>query len=198
MKKSILLFLITWISIFFVYAQDQPKKETRFSPGLSFSTFGKYGVISLGFHNEDYPEFSSNSFYSSGISFFFKTNKMVEIETGVYYNFHSINIDHTYPTPPIKVRTKEKIELIEIPVNIRFDFPYFYVSTGLLIDFEMNNSNIVDEQTGIGFNTGLGVSYKFKSGILVYTGPIVYIHTIFPLAQDKLMSGMSFKFGVAF
>lgn len=198
MNRTLLILVVAFLSIFISNAQDLVKKEGP-APGLSFSAFGNYGPISLGGHNEDYPEFSSNSFYSPGISFFFKTKKMAEIETGIYYSFHSINIDHNYPAPGhlIRVRTIENIELIEIPLNVRFDLPFFYASTGLLFDCEIKNSKIINEQTGIGFNSGLGVSYKFTRGILVYAGPVIYIHTIFPLDKDKL-TGISLKAGIAF
>jgi hypothetical protein len=193
MRKSILLFLIIWVSNFLVYAQDQPRKEKKFSPGISYSTFGKYEVSRL-MKDENYPKFSSNSFYSLGISSFFRNNKIVKIESGIYYSKHSINIDKPYPSPP-DYTTNEKIELIEFPVNVRFDFPYFYISSGLLLDFQLNSTDIIDGQTGIGFNMGIGASYKFKFGLLVYAGPIAYIHSIF--SQD-ILSGISLKIGVAF
>jgi hypothetical protein len=191
MRRSIFLFLIIWISNSLVYAQDQPKKVRKLIPGVSFSTFGYYDVFAL-VHNEDYPSFTLNSFYSSGISIFLKTNKMLEIESGIYYSFHSIDIDQPYAT----FNVVEKVELLELPINFRFDLPYFYVSWGFLFDIQLNNTEIIDKQTGIGFNSGLGVSYEFKRGVLVYAGPIAYLHT-FPLNENNLL-GISLKIGIAF
>jgi hypothetical protein len=195
MRKSIILFLIIWIPIIFIYAQDQPKKVSSFSLGLNFSPLGKYEIFQL-VREESDPTYSSKSFYSLGISTIFKTKKMVEIESGIYYSYHLMTVDspdsyysNYYPD--------EKIALIELPLNIRFDFPYFYVSTGLLADLDLNNSNRIDNQSGIGLNTSLGISYKFKYGILLYGGPIFYMHNFFP-SNGQQLAGMSLKIGISF
>lgn len=198
MKNLIFILLIIFLSGLTSNAQNQVKKESNVRLGLSFSTFGYYSVSEISY-DENRSEYSLNSFYSFGISTFSKTKKMVQIESGFYYSYHIVNIDRTYPSPgyTMRERTAERIGLIEFPVNVRFDLPYFYASTGLMLDLQMNNTEIISEQTGIGFNTGLGVSYRFKCGALVYAGPIVYIHSILPIGKDKL-GGISLKIGATF
>jgi hypothetical protein len=192
MRIFILTLHIFWVSSFFVCAQDQPKKEKKFNPGLSFSTFGSPSVLTL-IKDENFPKISSNSFYSYGVSGFFKTKKMVKIESGIYYSNHSFNIDKPYPSPDYTIN--ETIELIEFPINIRFDLPYFYITSGLLLDFQLNHTDFISEQTGIGLNTGMGISYKFKCGLFVYTGPIAYVHAI---NTTNIIAGISLKIGIAF
>jgi len=183
------------MQILLASGQDQSKKETSFGPGLSFYPLGNYSTFQLA-RDESDPTWSSKSFYSFGIAAIFKTRKMIEFETGIYYSYHLMSIDHPeyyyhnyYPD--------QKIELIEFPLNIRLDFPYFFVSTGLLADIELSNSNFIDNQGGIGFNTGFGLSYKFKSGILIYAGPVFFMHNFFP-SHGQQLTGMTLKIGIAF
>jgi hypothetical protein len=195
MKKSILLFLIVWIPTFLIYSQNQPRKESIFRPGLSFSTLGKFGIFNL-YQEDGDPTFSSISFYSLGMSVFLKGKKMVEFESGIYYSDHLIVVDSPSSYYP-NYYPDQKIAIIEFPFNIRFDFPYCYVSTGFLADLQLKNSNEINDQSGLGFNTGFGVSYKFKCGVLVYAGPIFYMHNFFPIGEYKL-SGRALKIGIAF
>ena len=194
MRKSILLFLIICIPNLLLYAQDQSKKGSWVSPGICFSSFGKYEMFQLA-RDESDPTWSSKSFYSLGISVFFKTKKMVEFESGIYYSYHLMTIDYPDSYYP-NYYPDQKIALIECPLNIRIDFPYFYVSTGLLADLDLNNSNKIDNQSGIGFNTGFGTSYKFKCGVLLYAGPIFYMHNFYP-SNGQQLTGMSLKIGIA-
>jgi len=195
MKKYLFIFFSTWLSILIANSQEFSKREAKFSPGISFSTFGKYDILTM-FHLDGSPKYSAHSFYSYGISGFFKTRKLVKIETGLYYSKHIINIQQGFSDPPIYI-TREGIALIEIPLDIRFELKYFFISSGIMADIEMNNSGKIREQSGLGMNTSLGLNYDFKIGISVYAGPIFYLHSILP-AEDEKLAGYSFKMGVRF
>jgi len=197
MKKCLFIFLSTWLSILTSNSQEFSKREARFSPGISFSTAGKYDILTM-FHPDGSPKYSAHTFYSYGISGFFKTRKLAKIETGLYYSKHIINIRKDYADPPNYIHTtRERIALIEIPLDIRFEFKYFFISSGIMADFEMNNSTKIRDQSGIGMNASLGLNYDFKIGISVYAGPIFYLHSILP-AEDEKLAGYSFKIGVRF
>ena len=194
MIKSILVLLISFFSIFTVDAQDQANKNSKISLGLGFSFLGKYNVIAP---NSDYQivKYSSESFYSLGLSCSYKIKKMLEIELGFYYNNHLINLDSPYDHPTYFL--KERIELIEIPINIRFELKYFYISSGLLLDFQNNKSQYIDKQTGVGLNTAVGINYNFKPGISVYAGAIGYFHTAISI-EKQMMIGISPQVGIRY
>lgn len=195
MKRSILIILFTHILFLFVNAQNQGKNDDKISIGIAFSTLGKYNVKTPSNRDVEIPKYSSESFYSLGISLFYNLNKIVAIESGIYYSDHLINIDSPYKHPTFFL--DEKIELIEIPINFRFEFKYFYISSGLIFDFQVTEDQYIDKQGGIGVNTGLGINYHFKSGISVYAGPIGYIHSAVSLDKHRLM-GISPQIGVKY
>jgi hypothetical protein len=194
-KKYLFLFLSVCLSIFIANSQEISRREAKFSPGIGFSTFGKYDILTLT-HLDGSPKYSSHSFYSIGISGFFKTRKLAQIETGFYFSNHIINIQQGFPSSP-NYNRQVKIALIEIPLNIRYDLKYFFISSGIMADIEMDNSSTIREQSGLGINTSLGLNYDFKSGISVYAGPIFYLHSILPFEDEKL-AGFSLKMGVKF
>ena len=194
MKRSILIFLIYNILIFFVNAQDKCKKDTTISFGIAFSTFGKYNVIAPN-RDGEIPKYSSESYYSIGFSCFYNINKIVEVESGIYYDNHLINIDSPYDHPNFFLN--ERIELIEIPMNFRFEFKYFYISSGLMLDFQINEDQYIDNQSGIGLNAGLGLNYTFRNLVCVYAGPVVYFHKIVSIDKQMLI-GISPQIGVKY
>ena len=195
MKKSALLFLIFWGFLSITYAQALIDQKSKLSAGISFSTFGKYDIFTFT-HPDGSPTYSSNSFYSFGISGFIKKKKRTEIETGIYFVKHVIQIQPGFPDPPY-YSTRESISLIEIPLNIRFELKYFFISSGIIADIEIANSNIIRKQSGIGINTSLGLNYNFKFGMSIYAGPEFYLHSILPPDDEKLI-GRSIKIGVRF
>jgi hypothetical protein len=195
MKKSAFLFLVTWGFISITNAQALIDQKSKLSAGISFSTCGKYDILTFN-HPDGSPTYSSPSFYSFGISGFIKNKKWTETETGIYFVKHEMQIRPGFSETP-NYSTRESISLIEIPINIRFELKYFFISSGIIADIEIANSNIIRNQSGIGINTSLGLNYKFKFGMSVYTGPEFYLHSLLPPEDEKLI-GRSVKIGIRF
>jgi hypothetical protein len=193
MKKIAILICIFWLLSIPANAQASSKKQHKISPGLALSAFGKYDILTL-LHPDNAPEYSSHAFYSCGINGFIKTGKRVELETGMNVCRHLINIDPAFPDPPYYDKT-ERIDLIGIPLNIRVEWKYFFISSGIMGEIEIHNTNIIRNQSGLGMNASLGLNYKFKNGISIYTGPIIFMHSILPAGDGKL-AGISLLLGV--
>lgn len=179
---------MSFISIICISQENEFKK---WSLGMDISLLGKYDFFT--FYQEDGdPTYATKSFYSIGISAYSRINNILKFETGVYYCDYIININSSpygdyYPE-------NEKIKLIEIPLNIRVEFlNYFFISSGLLLDYELHDSGYINNQTGIGVNLSLGLNHSFKSGVFIFAGPEGKFH-IFGSPPNKLL-GMDFKMG---
>ena len=110
---------------------------------------------------------------------FIKNKKWIETETGIYFVKHEMQIKASVSQTRLIILPGKVSLLIEIPLNIRFELKYFFISSGIIVDIEMANSNIIRKQSGIGINTSLGLNYKFKFGMSIYAGPEFYLHSSF-------------------
>lgn len=126
------------------------------------------------------------SITSFGFSFLHATKKKLKLETGLKYS--KFNCSFTPPYNPGVDLTPQpySIQLLTIPILARFDFwKYCYFKTGIIGDVELQHENSkVSNQTGIGFNFGVGLHYNYKN-IAFQLNPYLQTHSNIAFQRDR-------------
>ncbi len=148
-----------------------------FVTSLSFSQKSNQVKVYYGFADSDYiPEkevvggaISTNAFiiHELGIEYNRKIAKHLRIETGLNYFSSKVPYDIHFCPPQLGVgkdkNGEEKVQLLTIPISLITEFwKYFYLNTGFLVDFQLNNTRRLDSQSGLGFLVGIGGKYDYK------------------------------------
>jgi hypothetical protein len=153
--------------------------------GITFSTFGKSHVTHLPIvYSDSYHE--NNYYYSFGVNYIYPLNSWLVAETGIEYSKHNVKL-FVYPDGDTYFAGEKKLSLINIPLTLRVEFlKFFFVNAGTFFDFDISNkSEIIDNQTGMGIITGLGMKYDFKMGISLYANPFLRWHNLIPFVPEK-------------
>ena len=136
-------------------------------------------------------------------------NGHFSLETGLEYSKNSIKIKPEYIPGKQLCGTSVSherivnIKMITIPVYARFTFfKYFYANAGTLIDFEFDRDEYqsTDEQSGIGFGAGIGGQYTFHNFTL-YINPMLRHHAVIPFHKENYQQHLTeagIKFGLEY
>jgi len=127
---------------------------------------------------------------NSGLNYFKTSNDFNPAPTGE-------------PTPTIK---NINSELLRIPVKIRYDFiKWWYIKTGLTIDYQYNNKNgnYIDNQSGLAYSLSTGINLKLTKQFYFIIEPELAITSLVPFNSNKyqqhfLISGINFNLGIKF
>jgi hypothetical protein len=175
------LLILLWIGSSLLYSQDT--NIHRFKLGASFSGFWKFEIDNVMSEDGD-PDFSGEGFYTVGIVGQYAVKKHLSLETGLIIGQFMANITPYNPNDP---SFSENIPLLYIPVTLRANFlKYIYAGGGLLVDFDLGNSQVIDKQTGIGATLGAGFSYDFPFGLTVFANPYINVHSIVSFSNGPL------------
>ena len=182
--KYLILLLTTLIISFSALSQDKKENVSFLKVGLSYSSFGQNPIFY--FKSMDgAPSYEGNSFYTMGLVLIKPLSDKLELETGIEYSEHIIkitpNLDPSFPNTPYN-KTKT---LWSIPIGIRYNLSkYFYLKTGLFMDFDSQNIYELPNQQGIGANIGLGAKYDFDFGISLFVAPYLKAHSLIPFKKQ--------------
>lgn len=120
-----------------------------------------------------------------GFSYVHPISSFVQFESGLEYSL--FRIEQRDIEIPKNDTIYNTLSLVQIPLLLRLKFlDMLYLNTGLLLDLDMHSHSIVTSRSGLGAMIGLGVAYKFDSGISLFANPYLKTHTI-------LGSDMSFR-----
>ena len=170
--------------------------------GLSYGGLGSNDAI----YSSDIiggGDYTSNGYYSIGITYLRAITSRIELETGVSYNkynylFSNASLGPDGPAPYEVLNT-----VIDIPVTIRWIFlKYFFLNGGLSIGIDTKKENHLDSQTGIGAIIGVGAKYDIKrTPVGLFVNPYSKIHSLIPFQKEgyhqrALENG--FRFGVVY
>ena len=150
-------------------------QELRFSVALTSNVFHKsydgdetYDSQARGISASiDYLHFVKNKL-GLGIGLGFQQNK-------------TNNISLTMPTEYFL--STEKINLLTISLKSKYNISrLFYFSLDPLIDFHLNYDplQVTDNQSGLGFSTGIGGNFKLKNRLYFNVEPRLWMHNLVP------------------
>lgn len=194
MKKILLVFLF----VFLVFEMHSQEKSNAI--GVSYSSFGKNHYSTAGLDGTG--NYSDDDFYYIGLTYTRSLSKVIELVTGLEYSKHNIISSSSFmPMSGLsESSTNHEIELIEIPLNGKINIgKFFFVNAGILVDFDITSNSTLDDQSGIGFNGGVGFQYKLESGFNLYVNPHINGHSIIPFKSDEnhqKLSSYGLKIGV--
>jgi hypothetical protein len=130
--------------------------------------------------------------------------KVVALETGLQYYSDNVQMSSIYPGPNglTNFISNGHAKILSIPLNAKFNFlHYFYGTTGISGDFQTNyNSNsVLDKQTGMGFEFGLGAKYNIGNINLFINGYAHYFSLLhFSSKSDSNLVEDGLRFGVGY
>jgi len=161
------------------HSQDKGILSDNIAIGITLSPYGQCNGVTFGNSDGD-PIYSDGTLYSFGLAGYFRLYGALMLETGLIYSRNQISVkEYYYPS------ATENITLYSIPINLAIASRYFFITNGITIDFEENNSGALSNQSGIGFNLGLGGKYDFNSRISISLGLYGQVHGITPFKPDK-------------
>lgn len=199
MKLVLSVFCFMCFTSFSIFAQQKEWKSSATRIGFTFSSFGENDVIRFHQLTGD-ASYSSDKFYTLGITFLYKLNSLFDLETGVEYSRQWIiikpNLQPQSAIPPYG----EKFSLLNFPVTVRMNFlRYFFLNGGLLVDMDVKNSSSIDKQSGMGGIVGLGIKYDISRALTIFANPYLKAHTLVPFSSDNYNQRLmetGFRFGL--
>ena len=145
--------------------------------------------------------FTGNGFYTGGIRVRRIIRDWFSVESGLSYSLQSYTM-RSAPTPETYT-SSGNFGMMALPVIVRFDFlKYIFADAGVIAGLQTDSYD-ADNLSGLGFTAGLGLSYTFKSDIMItaraYTtefgllhfNPEEYPHT---LLNTGLTLGIGYNF----
>lgn len=109
--------------------------------------------------------FTGNGFYTGGIRVRRIIRDWFSVESGISYSRQS----YTMQSAPIPgtVITSGNFGMLALPVIARFDFlKYVFADAGVIAGMQTGGYG-ADNLSGLGLTAGLGLSYTFKSDIMI-------------------------------
>lgn len=143
---------------------------------------------------------SGKGFYSLEFNYQKPLNRFFDFETGLAFGSYNFLISGA---PGVDFEpVSEKTLLFTVPVIVRVNFlKYFFVNAGALMNMDLSNSSHLDNQSGVGAKFGVGIQYKFNSGIGIFIYPNLRAHSLIPFLsatyQERLFES-SIQFGVSY
>ncbi len=162
-------------------------------------------------HNGE--ELDGGAVYNGEIGFLFGIgclrviNDRFDIESGIDFSRNSYNYLFINGLGQlIKSAKPEHVDLLSIPLNIRFKVKkLFFVTAGIQYDKNINtlNTSSIYNQTGIGVNLKIGKDFRITDKMIVYIAPEILIHKVASLFSENNQHRltefglrMSYKFGL--
>ena len=73
------------------------------------------------------------------------------------------------------------LHVLEIPLEARLSFlKYFYANAGPILHFQPNSNNLVDKQTGVGINIGVGTKVPLSPRFAASLSPHYKMYSLIP------------------
>ncbi len=151
--KTKFLFLIMIVVSSLSFGQ----KDNRVKVGYSWlsSAFFENEEESWGLHSYGFTVNSLELSYNR------KLYKWFRAETGISYVFSNYTAE-IQGTPGF-IKRDDKLSMISFPLVLSTEFfKYFYLKGGITIDFQTNEPEESDKQSGVGSLFGLGGKYDYQ------------------------------------
>jgi hypothetical protein len=196
MKKTVIILMTLIITVALpAYAQK------RNQLGITFSGLGKCDVWTSQ-NLIGGAAITGDKYYSFGLIYLYRLNKIFDIETGFEYSKYKIIITPNLPPQYDNSPHSESATLLNIPISVRLNFlKYCFINTGIGFNMDTGNSGSLDSQTGIGANLGLGLKYGFKQGLSVFVNPYLKVNSLISFSLNdshQRLSESGIKLGLVY
>ncbi|HVW97316.1 MAG TPA: hypothetical protein VHA56_15190 [Mucilaginibacter sp.] len=134
-----------------------------------------------------------------GLTYSRALNHSLAFETGVVYSNNKIQLN---TDGPLSHTTDGNVHILSVPVILKYTFlKYLYADGGLLVENQTNNS-IIRDQSGIGFELGLGGKYD-AGRVTFFLNPFLREHAVIAFksegsSQNLLEGGLKLGLGYNF
>ncbi len=192
------LFLLLFV-LFSASVYSQSKNNISVYYGISNSDVDIRGAIGdYGYKPKDGIGF--------GLTYTRVFTKIVSVETGLQYCDDNVQMNaiQSFPSGITTVIRNGQAKFLSVPLNAKFTFlKYFYGASGLSADFQTNytNSSVLDKQSGIGLEIGLGAKYgigKVNVFVNAYAHELAVFHFSKDAHSNLLEDGLRFGLGYNF
>ncbi|HEX2396472.1 MAG TPA: hypothetical protein VHI78_14080 [Bacteroidales bacterium] len=194
--KTLLAFCMI-IQALYVSGQEEISSKKGCKIGLKVSYYPTAGSRRFLRGSEDVPMINGKEFYSAEIVCLNRVSKKLDLESGLGYANHSVEVDPW----GINNEYKEVLPVLYIPVALRYNFhKYAFVSSGIFFGFDFSEPGEFSNQTGIGLSLSGGFNYEFRNKTGVSVSPYINLHSWLcydygPFNNDKLVE-ISIKLGL--
>ena len=196
--RKLLLFL-TVLSLLFVSIELEAQHH---SAGIHYQIAFNDAVRESGLDGA--PGNEGEGSRQFGVDYFYKPDGKVTFLTGISINTSQFTTTPAAVNPP-ETPFSEEVKFISVPVGVMYDLSkYLYISGSLLFDFQpaISKSATIEDQSGIGFSSGLGGNY-WIGNFRLYLQPTIQMHSIISftepwrharLLDSGLKAGLAFRF----
>ena len=171
------------------------------SIGVTFSGLGKNeAYLRTTFGN---PNFTGRGYYSFGITYIQQISSRFDLEIGIEYRNSSFGVNPLLLAEELNTQSYVDFSLIEIPITVRFNFwQYFFLNSGMLLNFDISEDTYTRNQTGIGIVFGIGAKYDFKNTpIGAFFNPYLKYRPLIPFLRkihSLRTAEVGFRIGVVY
>lgn len=177
MQNNSILAKLTILSLFLLpflgkgQLVAQPSDDTPSTIGLYYSlSNGK-----LRYNEQSGIALSVQKVDGVGLTYLKSLTSTIQLESGVGYTL--FRIAQISSAPALSDTTHNTLSLIEIPLLLRIKFAkILFLNGGVILDLDTHSHAIIPSQSGIGFMIGMGIAYKFGSGVSIFANPYLKTH----------------------
>lgn len=171
-KRFLKTFLV--ISLFTVSICSQAQNSRKNSFGI-FAGVGGASVAQEGLEGGGSTDM--NTGLSIGLNYYRSLSAKTLFETGIVWYMNEVAFTGAYNPNYSQETLREKVQLIYIPLFVRFDVSkVFFLHVGLIGDLDVSNNDYLDNQTGLGSGIGLGINFPLSEKIKLQINPFMNIH----------------------
>lgn len=170
----------------------------RTIPYHSGSLYTGYGRLLLNGDND----------YNIGLKYIQPINKWLNILGGIEFSNHQVKSTFVSNPDPLGGPTLvninyDNVRFLSFPLCVQAKFlKYFFIRAGALVDVETkNNSDYLNNQSGIGLNGEIGVKYSFKNHLALFLSPFYQTHGTILFNNGKYaykMNDTGVNFGIGY
>lgn len=189
------LFLLLLFSFTSSFAQDLNNNQL----GLVFTPcLNKVYQFQENFHEDS--EFEGKYGFTIGIKYIRIVGNNLWIETGINYSEIRIYLKTKVTLINEYYPRKERRDMLTIPVNLHIkNNNGYFISLGPQLDLEINawTRSMVNNQSGVGFNIGLGKYFHITENIYFSSAITVKAHALIPFYEVSNHQRL-FEYGLKF
>ncbi|TXH27280.1 MAG: hypothetical protein E6Q96_06685 [Cyclobacteriaceae bacterium] len=114
---------------------------------------------------------------SIAVNYYCKLSGKTLFETGIACYKNEVTFDNqNSPNGPAKAKT-QNVYIVYVPVFLRHHLSKsFFLSGGLIADFDLSKNRYMDDQSGLGAGVGIGVNFPLSQKIVLGVNPFISIH----------------------